>query len=334
MKKIAIVLLMALALVSIVAAEATVSGEFEYGMMVNSAAIGNEFDKVEFDFNATIDDYNTFSAELEAAGSTPTLDLAVASAGYVDFTWAEVTTDWGKLLGLPVGLTTTTGYDGFGYLDDAFTGWGYEDVAAYYLPNGASTKVAVTVNDMFSFDVDWNYMFDGSSIPVLVGATVAVDPVTVKVAYDMYAENFGAEVMFSTAVGDGMNLDVQAALDYDMTDGAANEYVYGFGAYFSAAGAMIGVSLNGDDVDALGDLGVDLNYGLSDALSADVAAGFDMRDGADTFQGLSVSATYAAGAVDYTLGYAYAAVDGGTFNYNAEKAIADGGLFMNVQLDF
>ena len=108
MKKIAIVLLMALALVSIATAEVVVSGELDYGFMLNADEFAGSFDKIEVDLNADVDDYNSVSIELEDDLKTNDIeDVWGFGDGSVNINWATLTTDWGALLDLPIGVTST-----------------------------------------------------------------------------------------------------------------------------------------------------------------------------------------------------------------------------------
>lgn len=335
-RKIVLVLLMALALVSVATAEVTVSGEFEYGMMTNADEFAGEVDKIEVNINADIDEYNSFSMEIEDK------DGGNATAGtIVGISWATVTTDWGALFSLPVGVTTTVGYDGFGFGDNLYaTGWGLENFGGVGLNTEGSMALDIVPAEMVTLGAAMNFDPDQATtekVEMAVGAAVNVAPVSLEVYYvsanDDFAEGaFGTEALFSMAVADGMNLDVAGSFVYDLDTEA---YYYGAGVGFSAFGALLGVSFNGNDVDALNNLGVDVNYGITEALSADVAALFDLTDAAaDTFLGLDVSATYKAGAVSYTLGYLYSDGYGADANYNAETACADGGVYMGVALDF
>lgn len=342
MKKIAIVLLMALALVSIATAEVVLSGEFEYGFMANADDFAGKFDKVELDINADIDEYNSFSMELEddiktndlviLTGIDPDTGDDIFSDTWLALNWATVTTDWGAMLDLPMGVTTTMGYDGFGYLDSSVTGLGLENFGGFYLPKQGAMKVDITPSDMISLMVASSLGEWGSDIVVLVGTTVDVAPVTVKAAYDLEAEAMAVDAVFGMDVADGMALEVQIPFWYNLADSPAvgSEYKLGAGVAFTAAGAEIGVSFAGNDDEILDSIGADLNYGLTDELSADVGMKYDMVD--SELQGIDLSVAYAAGAVSYRLGYVVS--DGWGWDYNAEAALADGGFYFNFGLDF
>ena len=331
MKKIAIVLLMALALVSMATAQAVVSGEFEYGMMTNADQFTQEFDKLEVDINADLDEYNSFSMEIEA----PSAANLAGFNGYLDVTWATVTTDWGMLLDLPVGVSTTLGYNDFSYGDEiGVTGWGLEDMGGLGLNKEGAMKVDITASEMISlmaaaaFDPEKTAT---DTYDMVFGATVNVAPATIIVDYAIVDDkaSFGTEAWAGFALGGDMTLDAGGSFTYDMD---AETYVYGFGAGFGVAGAVLGVSFDGNDDVAIQDLGFDVNYGLTDEVSADVGVLYDV-DGSELY-GVDFSVAYAAGAVSYRLGYLYSDGMGGDANYNAESANSDGGVYFNMGLDF
>ena len=343
MKKALFVFLLAVLLCAgtVFAGDVSLSGEFEYGAMTNGDDFAGNFDKIELDLSAAIDDYNTFSMEIE--DQVKGNDIGNQSIG---ITYAEVATDWGLLFSLPVGVVTTIGYDGFSYGDEiGVTGWGLESFGGQGLSTEAAGKVDLSFNGLVSVMAAVNFdpkVGSTDEYEMLFGAALTLEPVSVYVDYlTQDGGSLGAEAKFSTAVADGIDLSVAGSVYYDLDFTAAEELagdhetVYGLGASVAAFGASLGVSMNGNDADALNLLGVDLNYAFTEMLCADVATIFDLSDAAaDTFQGIDLSATYTAGAVGYTLGYLYSDGNGSTANYNSEAALADGGIYMAVRLDF
>jgi len=340
MKKALFVFLLAVLLCAgtVFAGDVSLSGEFEYGAMTNGDDFAGNFDKIELDLSAAIDDYNTFSMEIE--DQVKGNDIGNQSIG---ITYAEVATDWGLLFSLPVGVVTTIGYDGFSYGDEVgVTGWGLENFGGLGLDTEAAGKVDLSFNDLVSVMAAVNFdpnIGSTDEYEMLFGAGLTLDPVSVFVTYKTQDGGaLEAEAMFAAAVADGIDLSVAGSFYYDLDDAVleeTNEMVYGLGASVAAYGASLGISMNGNDTDALSLLGVDLNYAFTEKLCADVATIFDLSDAAaDTFQGIDLSATYTAGAVGYTLGYLYSDGNGSTANYNSEAALADGGIYMAVRLDF
>ena len=334
MKKILLVLLMAMALVSVATAEVTLSGEFDYGMMTDGDVFGGSFDKIELDLAADIDEYNTFEMEIEdtSAGNDP-------AGTTLDLNYATVTTDWEALLDLPIAVTTTVGLDGFSGGDNHdVTGWGLEAMGGFGINKEGAAKIDLGVAEGVGVYAAMNFdTVTADESEILLGATLDFAPVSAELYYvnvgDGYAEGaFGAEASFVTEVGDGMDLSIAGSMimDLDDTVGAGNEMLYGAGVAFAAAGATLGVSVDGNDDVALANVGFDANYGLTDDLAADLGIKYDLD--ASELLCVDVSAAYSAGAVTYRLGYVV--TDGFGADYNAIVANTDGGVYLNVNVDF
>ncbi|ADK82806.1 hypothetical protein [Sediminispirochaeta smaragdinae] len=361
MKKIALVLILALACVFVVSAEVSLTGEFDYGFMAGDPDAGpgftGKFDKIELDFAVTMDDYNTFKAEIEDADGSN--DLTAGAAGNLHLGYAEIVTDWGAQLGLPIGIVSTVGYDGFSIGDDFdITGWSLEDLGGIGLATEGAGQLEIMPNDMITLLLAGTFDADVDNNPgILVGGTFQNDALGITVGFvssdDTYAHNiFYTEDKYEMDLGNGMGLALSASLAYDLDydvapsldgngDGSVTaadvnqEVEYGAGAFFTVAAAGFGVSMNGNDDDAINQLGLDATYALTDALSADVGTIFDLTDDADdNFLGLDVSATYAIGGAAYTLGYLYSDGNGKAANYNSIPALADGGVYFKVCVDF
>ncbi len=335
MKKIVIVLFLALALVAFATAEAKVTGEFTYGFTASSDGFSGVFDTIETDLNATVDDNNSVYFSLVGAK-----DATTGLPSFVAVSAAEVTTDWGALLGLPVGVKTTLGYDSFGVGDSlTVTNYAFEDWGGYYLGTVDSIKTVVSLTDTLSFitaSTFHNAM--NNSVFSLAGSFGIVN---FTVDYTTVGDGmFGFELKAAQDVASGINVAVAGGLSYNLNSDAAagTQYKYGFGTGVTASGAYAGISFNGNDDNALADLGVDATYQVTDAVKLMVASRFDMSDAAvDTYLGTDLSASYSAGAACYTLGYA--AVGDGygssvTGAFNAVSSLPNGGLYMTVDISF
>lgn len=369
MKKIALVLILALACVFVVSAEMSLTGEFDYGFMAADQDTGDDFaglfDKIELDFAVTMDDYNTFKVEIEDKDTTNDLTTYDLGLGY-----AEIVTDWGAQLGLPVGIVSTVGYDGFSIGDDfAITGWELEDLGGIELPKEGAGQVAIMPNDMITLLLAGNFDVDvDDDLAILVGGTFQNDALGVTVGYitsdtDYAHSMFYTEAKYEMDLANGMGLGFSGSFLYDAdhddalmaSDAVNQESQYAFGVFYTVAAAGLGVSFDGNEDDAISKLGLDATYALTDALSADVGTIFFLGDTDDsivyddTFLGFDVSATYSVGNVSYTLGYLYSDGYSGSANYNAVADFGDheyveatdeytdngqGGVYFNVKVDF
>lgn len=114
------------------AAETTISGEFDY-YMVNSfdkdssASFADCLDKLELDFTMSAGDYSIMEIELEEDGSWNAGE-GTYPEGTPSFNYAKITTDWGKLLNLEIiGIKTSVGLEAWETFDRVdFTSFGYE----------------------------------------------------------------------------------------------------------------------------------------------------------------------------------------------------------------
>ena len=324
MKKALLVFLIAASLCAftISAQEVSFSGEFEYGFITDGESFSGKFDKLELDITGTIDEYNTFSMEIE--DKTKVNDLSAHDLG---ITWADVDTNWGALLNLPIGVVTSVGYNGYGYGDTVgVSGWGLEDLGGTWLSSDAAAQLNFVIADMLTIGgaVNFDTFADGATTQAIVGADFAMDTLIASAAYNMEAEEFYVEAQYGLT---DLGLSFAAGLS------SADYLKYGVGAGYTIAGATLGVSFgsssdNTDVADDYTNLDVYAGYAITDTLCADVGAVFNLAEDADVFTGFDVSATYTAGAVAYTLGYQNGA------NYNSETTLADGGVYMACRLDF
>ncbi|WP_020614084.1 porin family protein [Sediminispirochaeta bajacaliforniensis] len=361
MKKIALVLILALACVFVVSAEMSLTGEFDYGFMAGDADEGpgftGKFDKIELDFAVTMDDYNTFKTEIEDKDTTNDIATHDLGLGY-----AEIVTDWGAQLGLPIGIVSTVGYDGFSIGDDFdITGWGWENLDGIELSKEGAGQLEIMPNDMITLVLAGTFDADVDNDPaILVGGTFQNDVLGVTVGYITSDKDYAHSMLYTEAkyemdLGNDMGLGLSGSLNYDMDkdekiivpadpkdgDGTNTEILYGVGAFYTVSAAGFGVSYQGDKDTDNDKLGLDATYALTDDLSADVGAAFfmgDAKDAAgediDTFLGLDISATYTVGSAAYTFGYLYSDGYGGKVDYKSISQLSDGGVYFKVCVDF
>ena len=277
-------------------------------------------------FSKDVDDYNSvtleFDGEILASGDTGPGSWTVGEA--------SISTDIGKATGLPVGLTLKSGYFDSGNQEYAdVTGWGLEDVAAggttldggFQLGLGfgsANLDVAFGVADTDGQDLLIDFY-----MPDLSGAAV-------ELYYDVVNNDdlkgaFGVDGSY--AVGPAT---VAAGFEYDSV---AETWQYGLGVSAGVSMATLGVSLDGNDSDALNTIGIDANLAPADNYGLDVGIMLSMADGADTFQCADISAYYNVGAATIRVGYDVTETGE---SYNAPAVLQDnkGGLYANVSIEF
>jgi hypothetical protein len=354
MKKTIVLLTIVLAfLAAPVFAEVTISGEMDYTAMINGDEVAGEFDKVEIDILADIDDNNTFSLELE--DKVKSNDIGDSPA---IINWATVTTDWSAVLGIEeVGITTVMGYTDFGGGDSNYiTGYEFENIGGVYTDKEGAAKVSLSFADgMVSPYVA--YMFDpydkvdsvgvaDDTVEALMGAVIDFAPVWADVYYltakDGYVDGiFGMEVYGNVDLGDGMGLDLVGSfatdLNSDAADGEASSH--GFGGSFSVDAMTFGLSIKGNDDQALEYVGLDAAYAMSEmvTLRAGTALYTGDDDSMDTLVNVNLMAEVAASeGVTYKVGYLMTDGYGGvaTFSPGAETETTDGGVWMGVNVNF
>ncbi len=342
MKKIAIVLLMALALVSIATAEVVITGEFDYGFMSDGDDYAGKFKKIELDLAVNIDDYNTFKLELEDDIQTDDIGNSSANINY-----AYILTDWSGLFELPVSLSTEVGYDDYGIGDNDITQYGFENWCVYTDKSGGGA-VNLGFNDMVSvsagliFDPDTGSTgagdHDGDAngdYDAAFNATVNYAPVKVNVGYSTVDDGyFYLQGDLGMEAGPG-NLDALAQYHYDSLDETSG---WGLGVNYGIDAAVIGVSYAGDE-DDLGLLGLSLGYALNEIVGFDLGGSFYLDDddtvSDDAFLGLDASVTIAASdAITYRVGYLYSDGHGVLANLNSKASLTDGGAYMAVEVNY
>lgn len=340
MKKIAIVLLMALALVSIATAEVVVSGEFDYGFMSDGDEYAGSFDKIEIDLTASIDEYNTFEMELEDKNKSDDIGDTVA---FINF--AKVITDWSGLFSLPISVSTEIGYNDYSIGDNDITQYSYENFKVGTDKSGGGV-LELGFNEMISlsagviFDPDAGNNADGKTASdAAFSATVDYAPVKITASYSTVKDGyFYMEGVLGLEAGPGM-LDAQAMLWTDNDSDATDAYGYGVGVNYGIADAVIGVSFKGMENQSAEFLGLSVGYALNEIVGIDLGTNFYLGDSdlvsKDTFLGLDASVSVAASdSVSYRVGYLYSDGHGKLAKLNSITYLADGGGYMSVKVDY
>ena len=306
------------------------SGELEFGFATafDPAKDAESYGNLYIDYSKAVDDYNSVA-----------LDFSGSAGGPWTVGKASICTDLGKAFGLPVGLKLTSGYFSSGTQEyAAVTGWSNEDVAAggTTLDGGfqfgfgfgsANLDVAFSVAEADGQDLLIDFY-----MPDVSGAAV-------ELYYDVVNnDDLKGAVGFDAKYGVGP-ATIAAGFEYDMV---SEGYAYGFGVSAGVSMATLGVSLNGNNNDALSDIGLDANLALADNYGIDVGIALSMKDDdpttavdeSKTLQCIDISAYYKVGAAKIRVGYDVA--DGTGASYTAPAVLQDnnGGLYFDVYVAF
>ena len=363
MKRILTGLVMAMLVLSVPAfAEVTVSGEFDYSAMINSDEVAGEFDKVELDITADVDENNTFELELEDKQFDNDLDDSAAFINY-----AQLSTDWSGVLGIDiVGIDTIIGYTDFGGGDNSYiTGYEFENYGGTYTDKEAGAKLSLTLAEGM-FTPYAAYMFDNydkyddadddgiedageaeeDEQEILMGVKIDFAPFWADVYYLTARQGdvdgiFGTEVNTGLNLGNSMMLDLVASYEQNLADdlAAGEEYLYGAGAAFTYDAFKVGVAMSGNDDQAAEYLGLDAAYTVSEMVTLKAGSAFYLGDDdtIDEFLNLTMMAEVAASEnVTYTVGYVVADGFGDVARFTAgpETVAADGGVFVGCAVNF
>ncbi len=325
MRKLLVVLSALLLVAFAVPAFADVSwtGEFTFGGITTFSEGEGAYDygNLYTDAEWSVDDYNTVLFEfVGSVGGSWTVDAAYLSS------------DLGSALGLGVGLTVKTGYTSLGTNAYSVSGNGYEAVVDFSTDENGL---------FFSFDLgtatlDAGFTWADNDYGVVL-TVPEVGPAEVSVSYIInnpigesdFDGVFGAEAEVSEIGPASLALGFY----YDVPNEA---WAYGLGVSAGFGIATVGACLNGNDTDALNDVGIDLNLAPADEYGIDVGIGLSMAEGAETFQGADVAAYYKVGASTWYVGYLV--TDQG-YSYDAPtNSAADaglgGGFYIKGDIDF
>ncbi len=337
------------------------SGEFTFGAITPFDAVNGAigFANMYVDVTLYPDEYNSILFELSGSkafaqsvsNSIAADDLAAFNAAIGDddvagalayvtpggaifsVPYFELTTDVGAALGLPIGLKNTAGLTSLWSRKYEVTGHAWERTKVRSAIDPLSWKFAVDAGPAIAtFALGFGEGADTlNDIGVLVDVP-EVGPASLELFYLVqdnadYKGNFGFDAKATDLVG-GM-LGVAAGFKYDTLNEA---WAYGVGASVVYEPATLGVSLNGDDVDTVDQLGIDIDAMFTDTYGATVAVGMDLDGTADAFQGADISAYAVAGAAKWRAGYVI--TDGNGYAYGPAVAGIDGGLYVVADIDF
>jgi hypothetical protein len=336
MKKIG-ALIIALAFLAValpVMADTMVGGEFQYFTTTDFEFNNNNFKKVELNITGELDEYNTVKLELDSEGDP-------GSIGPVAVDDFRLVSDVGGALGLPVAVTYTVGY-----FDTYFTGWWYDRNAwcGYYdwpnqLVNQGPTASGAhqldigvgpaTVHWYNSFAADPAFMVGvNADLDMGLGLWLAYGNTTFEAVGD---GDISLEAQYGMDVGK-LSLTIPAHFRYGL---GSEMMTYMAGVKVGTGMLAIGAYLEGDDVDALDNIAVDLNVAAMEGL--DLWATLFMNMNSDNaFTAAEIEASYAIGAAKIILGYVIGGEDGTTvpiFGDAIGNLVADG-VYFGVDVDY
>jgi hypothetical protein len=312
------------------------SGEFTFGQMTTfdapEGSIG--YANMYVDLRMWPDEYNTIMVELSGNKVFPTNPALLAHQvdGVTVPLW-NLSTDIGKILDLPVGLVNTLGKTDITSRKFEVTGLAYErPVRPEINPIGWKATVST---DTFSLTAGFGFG-EGNEALNDIGVLLAVPeigPASLEAYYLVednadYKGNIGANVKALGLMNE--MLDFAASFVYNTN---TELWFYGVGATVHVdTKYKLGVSIDGNDADALNRLGIDANAQLTDVFGIDAAVGLGFFSGAETFQGAEFSVYAKVGMAKTSIGYQIK--DNTTFNYVPAVANAMGGFFVAVDGDF
>lgn len=332
MKKLVLILTAVAVLVAFavpaLASDASWAGEFTFGGITpfEHSEVNNGYGNLYADVTYGVDDYN---------------DVVFEFAGNVATGWtvgaAFLKTAVGDYLGLAIPLSAKAGFTSLYSSKFEVSGhaWERTPIRSNIAGNGFyfNADFGMAVVD-FGFNMEAGGTDAAPMIDYGVLITLPeVGPAFVEAFY-MINDNHEFKGAFGVD-GNAAFGPAKAAAGFKY-DTLMETWAFGVGASYSVSIATLGVSLNGNDVDAINMLGIDANIAPSDMYGADVAVGLGLAENAETFQGLEVSAYLAPGASKWRVGYlvtdqGYAYASQAT---SFAEPLGGGGLFLACDIDF
>jgi hypothetical protein len=338
------------------------SGEFTFGFITpfDSEFAGVGFANAYIDFTWWPDEYNSLLFEINVAKEYNESPIIGGGSG-VTFPYFELTTDIGSYFGLPIGVKNTAGISSLYTNKYEVTGhaWERTEVRTAIDPlfwkiwtdfGMVQVTVAIGIGQNTSIAAPWT-----GGVPVAKGAyndfgiyafLPAIGPAEVEAWYLAQDDPDIKGILGGSVKADGLldgMLGIAGGFRYNLQDdsGGAGENYWGWGAGASVdfMGATLGVSANGNNTDALLDLGIDLEYAFMGDFGVYGTAGMTFAEGApSTYLGSEFGAFVKVGGAKWTVGYLLDADenDGRNYSYSvAEVTFASkGGLFVVADIDF
>jgi hypothetical protein len=295
------------------------------------------------DMVAEVDEYNTVTMEF---WGSPGMGTAINwPYGGWDLTAANLETDVGAALGLPVGLTTTIGnfwacgrkFEATWHAIERWGGWGGNGMDRQCNQiNGVQAKVDFGVGNVaVGTSIGENFGPNvGETAPVMY-AIVGL-PELGPVDVEAYIYGTG-DTEFKPVIGANAKVaiepvDIAAGFDFDLD---TSNWDYGVGARAGFGMFEVGAGLTGNNTDALDSVALEAGAELAElgagTVGVDAGVGLGLFSGADTFQGAEISAYYKPGASTWRVGYI---ITSNNYAYLSVASLQDGGLFISGDIEF
>jgi hypothetical protein len=319
------------------------SGEFTFGGITgfDKDKVNNAFGNLYADVFFMVDDYNKILWEFVS-----TVDTGGAGGAFM-ITAANLETDLGMALGLPVGLTTRAGLASIWTRKFEVTGHATERPVRPYMDGAGvfgSVDVGMAIIDLgIGFEIDPLGLAPEQDYAVFVQLPDIAGMLSAEAGYFITDnDDFKGQLTFNVQALDIADMiDAAASFTYDTAAAGgigAEKWFWGLGVKGNVSMFGIGVGINGMEEAAVSNLTVDVNVAITDMFGVDVGVGLGLSDALDTFGGIDPSVYLTTGAATWRAGYLYQASDINGYLYTAPVAAAaapDGsGLYISVDLDW
>ncbi len=349
MKKLVLILTAVAVLVAFavpaLASDASWAGEFTFGGITpfEHSEVNNGYGNLYADVTYSVDDYNDvvfefgggFGNASSVAGAGAAAVISPVNAWTIGAAFLQ--TSVGDYLGLAIPLTAKAGFASLYSSKYEVSGHAWErtpvrsNIAGHGFYFNADFGMAIV-------DFGFNMEAGGTDAAPQIdyGVLVTLPEVGPAFAEAFYMINDNHEFKGAFGVDGNASFGPAKAAAGFKYDTLMETWAFGVGGAYSVSIATLGVSLNGNDVDAINMLGIDVNIAPSDMYGADVAVGLGLAENAETFQGLEVSAYLAPGASKWRAGYlvtdqGYAYASQAT---SFAEPLGGGGLFLACDIDF
>jgi hypothetical protein len=310
MRKLALILAVLMAVSGVAfASDVTVSGVVDHSWGFGADGYYPGRSRAETNVDAQVDEINSLGVTIRYGDIRNDSLVTDDGTGYnVTILNAHFSTDLGAALALDgMTLVTKVGwYEATNFNVGLVTGPKVEEI------KHAQRTQNIQLDYAFGEVVKFRGVIapgEGDAMDGLIAVAGGAGPVMVEVAFSDFGGRASADgqvtagVLFADAVvPDTVDLSVGATFYYDL---AAEESSWGAGAKAGLLGGLstVGVAFNGNENDAVSQLGFDLNVAPVDFAGLDLFVGLDIA-GNDAFGYFETSAYLKPGAATFRLGYA------------------------------
>jgi len=357
-------LLIALALlvtaVPMFASDVTFSGRMIWAANYDDGDAASGLVRFRPKLTAKVDDFNTLVAEFRAEGWN-VVDAVVPTAIWTGVRVRDLylTTDVTGALGLdlPVTIKTT-----FGQFEPGFTDWGYVSESGWenyfglpfgdwnnFLADYGPLDKQMTAQVDIGFGPAAFHVYSDFLGFMMFGLSGGFGPVTGWVTYQApiqlggvanYGATFGegilgVEAKYTAEFGD-IKLGVPVFFRYSLFDMAPFEnFTYGVGASVDYTMFHVAAGLEGDEVDTLDNVVIDVGVKPLEALQLKANTYLNLAEAATSvLAGVDIQANYMLGAAKFMVGYVIGGDDLIPIPINGDTFKITNGLYMAVDISF